>query len=48
LKIYLKIRDRGARGYDISSVPYKQLQKLAEFRKKRWEIKEDFLVLEGF
>lgn len=48
MKTLLKIRQRGERGFDISSVPMKKLRKMDEFHKKRWELKGDFLVLEGF
>jgi hypothetical protein len=47
-KTLLKIRLRGERGYDISSVPMKKLQKMNGFHKKRWEIKDGFLILEAF
>lgn len=47
-KAILKIRQRGERGYDISSVPMKKLQKMASFQKRKWEIKGEFLVLEAF
>jgi hypothetical protein len=48
MKVLLKIRLRGRRGYDISSVPLKKLQKASKYRKKRWELKDDWLVLEAF
>jgi len=48
MKILLKIRCRGERGYDISSVPFKKLGKASKCRKKRWELKENWLVLEAF
>jgi hypothetical protein len=48
MKIILKIRERGKRGYDISSVPYKKLEKASGYRKKRWELKEGFLILEAW
>jgi len=48
VKIRLKIRDRGKRGYDISSVPFKRLEKASKFRKKRWELKDGWLILEAF
>ena len=46
--IRLKIRLRGKRGYDISSVPFKKLEKASKYRKKRWELKGDWLILEAF
>jgi len=48
LKTILKIRQRGKRGYDISSVPFKKLEKMNGYKKKRWEIKDGFLVLDAF
>jgi len=48
LKVRLKIRDRGKRGYDISSVPFKKLEKANKYKKKRWELKGDWLVLDAF
>ena len=48
MKAILKIRNRGKRGYDISSVPMKKLEKMNKYRKKRWIIKEGFLILEAF
>jgi len=48
LKVRLKIRDRGKRGYDISSVPFKKVEKMSKYRKKKWELKDGWLVLEAF
>ena len=48
MKIRLKIRNRGKRGYDISSLPFKRLEKASKYRKKRWELKGDWLVLQAF
>ena len=48
MKVILKIRLRGKRGYDISSVPFKKLEKANGYRKKRWEIKDGFLILDAF
>lgn len=48
MKVLLKIRCRGKRGYDVSSVPFKKLEKANDYRKKRWELKGDWLVLEAF
>jgi hypothetical protein len=45
----LKVRQRGKHGYDISSVPFKKLEKASGCRKKLWELKEDdWLILEAF
>ena len=48
MKAILKIRDRGKRGYDISSVPMKKLEKMNQYKKKRWKIEKGFLLLEAF
>jgi hypothetical protein len=48
MKVRLKIRNRGKRGYDISSVPFKQLEKASKYRKKKWELEGDWLILEAF
>jgi hypothetical protein len=48
MKVLLKIRCRGKRGYDISSVPLKKLEKASKYRKKRWELEDGWLVLEAF
>jgi len=48
LKVRLKIRDRGKRGYDISSVPFKKVEKMSKYRKKKWELKDGWLILEAF
>jgi hypothetical protein len=49
MKVYLKVRQRGERGYDISSLPMKKLEKINEgYRKKRWELKDGWLILEAF
>ena len=47
VKIILKVRDRGKRGYDISSVPFKKLEKFTNYRRKKWEYKDGFLILEA-
>jgi len=48
MKIVLRIRLCGKRGYDISSIPFKKLEKANEYRKKRWELRDGWLVLEAF
>lgn len=48
MKILLKVRCRGKRGSDISSVPIKKLEKANQYRKKRWELKDGWLILEAF
>lgn len=44
MRIVLKIRLRGKRGYDISSVPFNKLEKANEHRKKRWELRDGWLI----
>ena len=48
MKTLLKVRKRGKRGYDISSVPYKKLEKMNGFRKKRWMLKDGWLILDAY
>ena len=48
VKVRLKIRDRGKRGYDINSVPFKSLEKANKYRKKKWELKGEWLILDAF
>jgi len=48
LKVRLKIRYRGKRGYDISIVPFKKLEKANKYQKKRRELKGEWLVREAF
>jgi hypothetical protein len=48
MKIMLKVRQRGERGYDISSVPFKKLERANGYKKKRWELKEGWLILEAW
>jgi hypothetical protein len=48
LKVLLKIQLRGRRGYDISSVPFKKLEKANTYRKKGWELKGEWPILEAF
>jgi hypothetical protein len=48
VKIILKVRERGKRGYDISSIPIKKLEKATNHKKKRWELKNGFLILEAW
>jgi hypothetical protein len=48
MKTRLKISNRGKRGHDISSVPVKRLEKMKDFKKKKWEYKDGWLILESF
>jgi len=45
LRLFVKVRKQGSR---IESVPLKRLVKLSECRKKRWEFKDGWLILEAF
>lgn len=46
--VRLKVRDRGERGFDISSVPGKKLEKMQSYKKKRWEYENGWLILEAW
>jgi hypothetical protein len=48
MKVRLKIRNRGKRGYDVSSVPFKRLEKANKYKKKRWEFRDGWLILDAF
>ena len=45
LRLFVRAREQGAR---IESVPLKRLVELASYRKKRWEFKDGWLILEAF
>jgi len=45
ISLYVRTRKQGSR---IESVPLKQLVKLSKLRKKRWEFKDGWLILEAF
>jgi hypothetical protein len=46
IRLYIKSYDRCRSR--IESVPLKQLVKLSEFPKRRWEFKDGWLILEAF
>jgi hypothetical protein len=46
MKIRLKITVR--KGARIESIPLKQLEKASGYKKKRWEYKDGWLILEAF
>jgi hypothetical protein len=46
MKIRLKVTVR--KGARIESVPLRQLEKANNYKKKIWEIKDGFLVLDAF
>jgi hypothetical protein len=45
VRLFVRVRNQGCR---IESVPLKRLVKLANFRKKRWEFRDGWLILEAF
>jgi hypothetical protein len=45
IRLFVRSRKQGSR---IESVPLKKLVKLSSFRKKRWEFKDGWLILEAF
>ena len=45
LRLFVRSRKQGSR---IESVPLKQLVKLSGFRKRSWEFKDGWLILEAF
>ena len=45
MRLFVRVRKQGAR---IESVPLKGLLKLSSYRKKRWDFKDGWLILEAF
>ncbi len=45
LRLFVRSRKQGSR---IESVPLKKLIKLSSFRRRRWEFKDGWLILEAF
>jgi hypothetical protein len=45
IRLYVKTYKQGSR---ISSIPLRQLKKLAQYKKRRWEFKDGWLILEAF
>ena len=45
VRLFVRVRKQGSR---IESVPLKRLIELSDFRKKRWEFKDGWLILEAF
>jgi len=45
VRLFVRVRKQGCR---IESVPLKRLLELSAFRKKRWEFRDGWLILEGF
>ncbi len=43
--LFVRVREQGAR---IESIPLRRLVELSGFRKKRWEFKDGWLILEAF
>jgi len=47
IRLYVRMKKQG-QGYYIASVPLKELVKLSAFRKRCWEFKDGWLILEAF
>jgi hypothetical protein len=45
IMLYVRTRKQGSR---IESIPLRKLVKLSKFRKKRWEFKDGWLILEAW
>ena len=45
IRLFIKPYKHGAK---VDSVPLKQLIKLSAYRKKRWDFKDGWLILEAF
>ena len=45
VRLFVHVREQGCR---IESVPLRRLVKLSGFRKKRWDFKDGWLILEAF
>ena len=45
VRLFVSVRAQGCR---IESVPLKSLLRLSDFRKRRWEFKDGWLILEAF
>jgi hypothetical protein len=45
VRLFVRVRKQGSR---IESVPLMRLLELSDRRKKRWEFKDGWLILEGF
>jgi hypothetical protein len=45
VRLFVRVRKQGCR---IESVPLKRLLELSGFRKRHWEFKDGWLVLEGW
>jgi len=43
--LFIRVRKQGCR---IESIPLKRLILLAGYRKRRWELKDGWLILEAF
>lgn len=45
VRLFVRVRKQGCR---IESVPLKRLLELSGFRKRRWEFRDGWLILEAF
>ena len=47
IRLFVGVR-KEKKGSYIASVPLKRLKKLAQYKKRRWEFKDGWLILEAF
>ena len=45
VRLFVRVRKQGGR---IESVPLRRLIELSGFRKRRWELRDGWLILEAF
>ena len=45
IRLYVRTRKQGSR---IESVPLKRLVRMTRFRKKRWDFRDGWLILDAF
>lgn len=45
VRLFVRVREQGGR---IESVPLKRLVELSSYRKRRWEFRDGWLILEAF
>jgi hypothetical protein len=45
IRLFVRVRAQGCR---IESVPMRRLVELSSYRKRRWEFKDGWLILEAF
>ena len=47
VRLFVRVREKHKGSY-IASVPLKQLIRLSAYKKRRWEFKDGWLILEAF